>query len=117
MDALERATQNQGAVLLTVAAVLVAATLLVLNRSNGEKAVIFKVPLPQQCEPGWRGEILDTPSIKVCLTFFFPIIGLSKVLQSRKTQARLLEKHILVPSIRSGRRCVRGRIRIRIPRH
>nr|POE59076.1 putative aldehyde dehydrogenase-like protein [Quercus suber] len=29
------------------------------------KAVVFTVPAPDQCKPGWRGSILQSPTIKV----------------------------------------------------
>ena len=33
---------------------------------DGEDAVPdLNVPVPEQCEPGWQGELLDEPSIKV----------------------------------------------------
>lgn len=34
-------------------------------RSHGEQAVHFKVPLPEQCDPRWKGLELENPSIKV----------------------------------------------------
>ena len=34
-------------------------------RSDSEKAVDVSVPAPEQCEPGWRGQTLDQPAIKV----------------------------------------------------
>lgn len=84
MDALDWAAQNQGAVLLTAAAVIFAGTLLVLTKSNGEEAVLFEVPFPPQCEPGWKGEILENPSIKVRMFFSF---------QSRNTIFARLGNH------------------------
>ncbi|GAB7352593.1 hypothetical protein MBLNU459_g2974t1 [Dothideomycetes sp. NU459] len=64
MDTLDWVAQNQGTVLLTTVTLIVASGLLLLTRSNGEEAIDFEVPLPQQCEPSWKGEILETPSIK-----------------------------------------------------
>ena len=32
---------------------------------NGERAVNFRVPPPEQCHPDWKGEILRQPSLKV----------------------------------------------------
>lgn len=34
-------------------------------RDNNEQPVPFDVPIPEQSKPGWRGEILEYPSIKV----------------------------------------------------
>jgi len=39
--------------------------LYVLLRTDPEKAVDFTTPAPEQCRPGWRGRVLDDPSIKV----------------------------------------------------
>jgi len=30
-----------------------------------EAPVAFRIPVPEQCTPGWEGEVLDEPSIKV----------------------------------------------------
>jgi len=30
-----------------------------------ETPVSFRIPVPEQCSPGWEGEMLDEPSIKV----------------------------------------------------
>lgn len=32
---------------------------------NEETPVKFKVPVPEQCSPGWKGEVLKEPTIKV----------------------------------------------------
>lgn len=32
-----------------------------------ERAVVYAVKIPEPCQPDWKGEILDEPSIKVCL--------------------------------------------------
>ena len=34
-------------------------------RTDPEKAVDFSVQTPEQCEPGWQGQELDQPAIKV----------------------------------------------------
>ena len=53
----------------TIAAVLV--TLLTawlayrFSRTDTEAAVAFNVSPPEQCSPGWQGEALDPPSIKI----------------------------------------------------
>lgn len=39
--------------------------LYVLLRNDPEKAVDFTVAAPEQCRPGWRGRVLDDPSIKI----------------------------------------------------
>ena len=36
-----------------------------LLRSDPEKPVNFSVPTPEQCAPGWTGQALEKPSIKV----------------------------------------------------
>lgn len=30
-----------------------------------EKPALYRVPVPEQCAPGWKGEVLENPSIKV----------------------------------------------------
>ena len=30
-----------------------------------ERPILFKVPVPEQCNPDWKGEVLECPSIKV----------------------------------------------------
>lgn len=45
-----------------------AATLIVLYlllRSNPEAPVPYNVTPPEQVKPGWKGEVLETPSLKV----------------------------------------------------
>lgn len=32
---------------------------------NTEEAVPFTVPVPEQCLPDWKGEVLENPSLKV----------------------------------------------------
>ncbi|KAK5132222.1 hypothetical protein LTR08_009282 [Meristemomyces frigidus] len=50
----------------TALALLLSACLLyAVLRKDLEKAVDFTVPLPEPCKPGWRGEPLDEPTIKV----------------------------------------------------
>lgn len=32
--------------------------------NDDERPVNFTIPLPEQCKPGWKGEVLDGPKIK-----------------------------------------------------
>lgn len=32
--------------------------------NDDERPVSFTIPLPEQCKPGWKGEVLDDPKIK-----------------------------------------------------
>ena len=50
--------------LLSIASVLLAFKLIVLN-DDGDKAVRFSIPIPDQCKSGWEGELLEEPSIRV----------------------------------------------------
>lgn len=34
--------------------------------SPDESPVAFDLPVPEEVKPGWKGEVLDKPSIKVC---------------------------------------------------
>lgn len=36
-----------------------------LSRTDPEAAVQFTVPTPDQCKPGWQGQVLERPSIKI----------------------------------------------------
>ena len=36
-----------------------------IHCDDNEQPVPFHVPLPEQSKPGWQGEILEKPSIKV----------------------------------------------------
>lgn len=71
-------SENQGTVALTwVAVVFATAVLWLTTKGESEAAVDFEVPLPKQCEPGWQGEILQEPSLKVCL--FLPCSDLASI--------------------------------------
>lgn len=37
-----------------------------IRYDDSEQAAPFVVPLPEQSKPGWRGVILEHPSLKVC---------------------------------------------------
>ena len=50
--------------ILSIGLVLTVFNYIVLNDSN-EQPVAFDVPIPEQCGPQWKGEVLDRPSIKV----------------------------------------------------
>ena len=50
--------------ILSIGLVLTVFNYVVLNDSN-EQPVAFDVPIPEQCGPQWKGEVLDQPSIKV----------------------------------------------------
>ena len=36
-----------------------------ISRNENEEPMPFQVPIPEQSKPGWQGEILELPSIKV----------------------------------------------------
>lgn len=36
-----------------------------ISRNDNEEPVPFQVPIPEQSKPGWQGELLELPSIKV----------------------------------------------------
>ncbi|KAK3068511.1 Meiotic Sister-Chromatid recombination aldehyde dehydrogenase [Teratosphaeriaceae sp. CCFEE 6253] len=54
--------RTAAAVLITLLAAWLAFT---LSKADPEAAVPFTVQPPEQCNPGWRGELLDGPTIKV----------------------------------------------------
>ena len=57
--------QSQQFVALVVIALLSFALYLIICCDDGEQAVPIFVPLPDQCKPGWEGETLEHPSLKV----------------------------------------------------
>lgn len=70
-EALDWISENQGTVALTwVAVVFATAVLWLTTKGESEAAVDFEVPLPKQCEPGWQGEVLQEPSLKVRFSLF-----------------------------------------------
>ncbi|KAK3699707.1 Meiotic Sister-Chromatid recombination aldehyde dehydrogenase [Vermiconidia calcicola] len=61
-----RSVPSDPATATTVVCVLLAAWLLYrFLRQDEEQAVDFTVTAPEQCKPGWKGRILDEPTIKV----------------------------------------------------
>lgn len=52
-------------IVVTVVALLLVYEVLYWNWPDGEKAIDYDVPLPEQCKPGWTGEQLKDPSLKV----------------------------------------------------
>lgn len=48
-----------GCVVLVVAACILA--------SDSEAAVLYDVPIPEPCTPGWKGKVLEEPGLKVCI--------------------------------------------------
>lgn len=70
MDALrEIAEQRIGArdaALLVLLSVVTLFAVRLLFRGASEEAIIFSVPVPEQCRAGWQGKQLEEPSIKVC---------------------------------------------------
>jgi len=67
MDFLQSIPEDQyGHVeLLAAATALVAVVLTYLLTPGHEKAVEYEIAVPEQCKPGWEGEVLAEPSIKV----------------------------------------------------
>lgn len=52
-------------VLWTVTIASVIALLAYFTRRDAERAVDYTVPLPEECNHGWTGKVLDSPSLKV----------------------------------------------------
>jgi len=53
--------------------------------SDPERAVDYEISIPEQCKPGWIGEELEEPSIKVCVS----IIAHSRITHSTLVQRAL----------------------------
>ena len=61
---------NWPIVLVTViTAALLGVTLYALRRNVDEEGISYSVAVPEQCQPGWEGEVLDDLQIKVYDTF------------------------------------------------
>ena len=65
METINWVIQNVTTLLLTSVVVAVTGLVIILVKPDSEAAVDYDVPLPQQCQPGWKGEVLENPSIKV----------------------------------------------------
>lgn len=52
---------------ITVSTIAVVCSILALSfwRALGYAAVSFTVPVPEQCNKEWKGEVLESPSIRV----------------------------------------------------
>lgn len=70
MDTLRELAQqrigSQDAILLLFVSAITLLALRLFFRGASEEAIIFSVPVPEQCRAGWHGKQLDEPSIKVC---------------------------------------------------
>jgi len=66
MDVLDWCVQNVAITLATCIVIAATGIIVYVARPDQEAAVEYHVPLPPQCEPGWKGEVLENPSIKVC---------------------------------------------------
>ncbi|KAF7191341.1 putative aldehyde dehydrogenase-like protein [Pseudocercospora fuligena] len=64
MDALLRVIPD-AKIIATVSCLAIAYIAYLLLRLDPEAAVEFSVPAPLQCSPGWKGNVLAEPSIKV----------------------------------------------------
>ncbi len=47
----------------------------VVLSDDGERAVKFSIQEPKQCDPSWKGDYLENPSIKVASQQFVPCSG------------------------------------------
>ena len=52
----------------------------VLHHHDEEKAVHFKVPIPEQCSSDWKGELLERPTVKVATLFDMAVKKLLKII-------------------------------------
>ena len=57
--------QNYGAVIISAAIILGTFVSFRVRERNKYAAVPFVVSIPEQCQPGWVGKVLEKPSIKV----------------------------------------------------
>lgn len=66
MESIAWVADNFWTVLLTGVAISFAGVIFQWTKPDPEAAVDFEVPLPPQCQPGWKGQVLEKPSLKVC---------------------------------------------------
>lgn len=65
--------------LLPIVFLFAAFKIIVLNDDDEQKIVHFKVPLPEQCSPDWKGEVLEEPTVKVPFIFGMAVRKLLRV--------------------------------------
>jgi len=53
---------------IALAALIPLLLFLLFLRPDPEAPVPYTVPPPPECHPDWKGEILDSPSLKVCFS-------------------------------------------------
>ena len=53
---------------IALAALIPLLLFLLFLRPGPEAPVPYTVPPPPECHPDWKGEILDSPSLKVCFS-------------------------------------------------
>ena len=53
---------------------------IVLHHHDEEKAVHFRIPIPEQCSSDWKGELLEKPTVKVASLFDMAVKKLLRVM-------------------------------------
>lgn len=90
METLDWAVENLSTVLLTGVVVAVAGVIVLLVKPDPEVAVEYNVPLPPQCAPGWTGEVLKEPGLKVSLHIsVLEIVSYSRRMDCRRAKEQL----------------------------
>ena len=69
IGALATFLQHYGAIAISVAAVTLVTFVSFRVRESKYAAVPFAVSVPEQCQQGWVGKVLEKPSIKVIRMF------------------------------------------------
>lgn len=75
--------------LLSIVIIFAALKIIVLN-DDEERLVHFQVPVPEQCSPDWKGEILEDPTVKVPSPFAVAVRELTRVTGPRIERYQML---------------------------
>ena len=67
-----------------------------------ERPVSFKVPIPEQCNPDWKGDLLEDPNIKVPSWSTIIILLMRKKAEMNQTDPRHQRHPMLQPSQRTS---------------
>ena len=78
--------------LLSIVVIFATLKITVLD-DDEERSVHFQVPVPEQCSPDWKGEILDEPTVKVPSPFAVAVRELTRV-----TDPGIERHQMLLPS-------------------
>jgi len=65
LEALTGLLEHYNAIAVSVVAIVLATVVISNVRVRKWGGVPYTVPIPEQCKPGWEGEVLENPAITV----------------------------------------------------